>query len=191
MLLSRMESNLNYIFTTIAVLLSFSLNAAELEVPSKKYPDQAIENFGWLHDYNELKPSIYVSDTAKKFITKETLTRYVKLKLRNFVSNLKVNENIVDSGFKYNYLSVSLELDKYNDKQKIYTGLLSFRVEASINRTNRVKLYKLTKSIAGSENQMLGFIKEDIDQMVEFFAEDYYYISDELEKHNKALKSDS
>lgn len=191
MLLSRMESNLNYIFTTIAVLLSFSLKAAELEVPFKKYPDQAIESFGWLHDNSQLKSSTYVSDTAKKFITKESLIRYVKLKLRNFVSDLKVNENIVDSGFEYNYLSVSLELDRYNDKRKIYTGLLSFRVEASINRTNRVKLYKLTKSIAGSESQMLGLIKEYIDIMVELFAEDYYYISEELEKHNKAIKSDS
>ncbi|OBT07093.1 hypothetical protein A9267_14590 [Shewanella sp. UCD-FRSSP16_17] len=181
---------MKFITTIVAFLCSLTLNAAVLERPSQKYPVQALKNYGWLLDYSQTSFSAYVNETGEKFISQDSLTRYVKLKIRNLVSAIKPNEKIDDFEFKYNFMSVELELDRYNDKQKIYTGLISLRVEANIHRTNRVNLYKLTKSISGSESQILGFIKADIDLMVEALAEDYYYIADEFEKHNKSLKQD-
>ena len=176
---------MNKILTILLFSFSFSINAAELERPSQKYPDQALDNYGWLLDYKIAYLSTYVNDTAKKFISEDSLNRYVKLKLRNFVSDIKLTESNDDPKFKYNYLNLGLELLKYNDKQKIYYGLISFRMGHSVYRKDGSDIYKLTKAIAGSESQILSFIKEDIDQLVEGFAEDYYYVSDELEKHNK------
>ena len=181
---------MKFLLTIFIILLPLTLTAAQLERPSKKYPDQAVDNYGWLLDYKLTFLSTYINDTGKKFISNDSLKRYVKLKLRNFVSGLKLKEEVGDSNFNYNYLNVELKLSKYNDKQKIYYGLISFKMAHSVYRKDGSDIYKLTKAIAGSEAQILSFIKGDIDSMIELFAEDYYFVSDEIEKHNKPIKQD-
>lgn len=175
---------MKYLTPFIALLFSLTLNAAEVERPSKEHPTLALKEYNWLLDYDQASLFIYVNKAGEKFISQDGLTRYLKLKMRNLVNAIKPNEKIVDNNFNYNFLTVSLELYRYNKKQNIYTGLISLKMEANVHRTDRVGLYKLTKSISGSDKQILGFIKEDIDLLVEILAEDYYYISDEFEKQS-------
>ena len=175
------------------VLLIISLTvplfsqAAVVEKPSQAYPEQAVRNYGWMFDIKESLLSISMNDTAKKFITEESLNRYFKLKMRNFAKELKFLDEKEVSGLNYNYSYIKLEILKYNDKTKIYYGLISLKMDSSVLWEGKPRVYELTKAIAGSEPQMLNFIKEDIDLFVEALAEDYYRIADEKEKHNKQI----
>jgi hypothetical protein len=174
----------------ISLTISVFSKAAVVEKPSQTYPEQAVRNYGWMFDNKESLLSISMNDTAKKFITEESLNRYFKLKMRNFAKELKFLDEKEVSGLNYNYSYIKLEIFKYNDKTKIYYGLISLKMDSSVLWGGKPRVYELTKAIAGSEPQILSFIKEDIDLLVEALAEDYYYISDEQEKHNKPLKQD-
>lgn len=127
-----------------------------------------------------------VSDEAKRFMNEESLQRYFKLKMRNFVRNIELIEE--PKGIDHNYLYLKLELYKYNDKTKIYYGLVSLKLDSAITFDGSdERIYELTTSIAGSESQLIGFIKQEIDKMLEVYAEDYYYLDDLKNKHNKQL----
>ncbi|SCX91122.1 hypothetical protein [Desulfoluna spongiiphila] len=171
---------------TILVLFSVNVNADVVERPNQKYPDQALKSYSWLVGYKKCTFSVFVNDDAKRFMNEESMKRYFKLKMRNFVRDVELVDNPKDNN--HNYLYFNLELYRYNDKTKIYYGLVSLKLDSSVNFSGSdARIYELTTSIAGSESQLIGFIKQEIDLMVEVYAEDYYYLYDLNSKHNKRV----
>jgi len=171
----------------ISLTIPMFSQAAVVERPSQSYPEQAVINYGWMFDINKSLLSISMNDVAKKFITEESLNRYFKLKMRNFAKELKFLDEKEVGDLNYNYSYIKLEIFKYNDKTKIYFGLISLKMDSSVFWEGKPRAYELTVAIAGSEPQMLNFIKKDIDFLVESLAEDYYRIVDETEKQNKQI----
>lgn len=171
----------------LVMLLAFfsvSAGAAVVERPSQRYPDQALESYSWLTKYKKAAFNVSVSDDAKKFMNEDSLQRYFKLKMRNFVKDIELLDD--PKGFEHNYLYLKLELYKYNDKTGIHYGLVSLKLDSAVAfESSNKRNYELTMSIAGSELQLIAFIKQEIDRMVEVYAEDYYYLDDLSKKHNK------
>lgn len=173
------------IFLFLALIfVSASSNAAVVERPSQKYSKSAFNSYSWMVDYKKTLINVTVSDDAKKFMNEESLKRYFKLKMRNFVKDIELIEDI--KGLDYNYLYLKLELYKYNDDTGIHYGLVSLKLDSSVdfNGTDE-RIYELTTSIAGSESQLVSFIKQEIDSFVEVYAEDYYYLDDLRAMQNK------
>ena len=178
-----MELMLRYLLVTIFITLTISLSAADFERPSRDYPELVLDNYSWLLDYKVSLLSICVNKTVEKFISKECLEEYVKIKFRNFIGELIVKGKIEGKDFRYNYLSIGLELDVYNGEQDVYYGIVSLRMKANIHRNNRVDIYKIVKPIAGSEKEILYLMKENVGALIAFLSEDYYYISNKIKKH--------
>ncbi|MUK93770.1 hypothetical protein GNP80_15165 [Aliivibrio fischeri] len=172
---------MNKFIVILLSLMSFNSIAGIAERPSYTYPSIALDRYEWIVNSDNSLISVYLTDDAKKFISKNELERYTKLKMRNFVSAIKlINES---DKYDYNYLDIKLELNKYNDQTRIYYGLISLQMYPSVSWSKGSPIpYQLTSAIAGSEAQLLTFIKQDIDLMIETFAEDYYHISDLTEK---------
>ena len=170
----------------LPALLAFifvSANAAVVERPGTNYPNQALKSYSWLSNYKKTSFNVFVNDDAKKFMDEDSIRRYFKLKMRNFVKDIELLED--PKGIDHNYLQLTLELFKYNDKTQIYYGLISLKLDSAIAYNgSEERIYELTTSIAGSESQLIGFIKHELDGMVEVYAEDYYYIDDLSNKHN-------
>ena len=177
---------MNKYLVVLLVLFSVSASAVIVERPSQKYPNQAIKSYSWLTDYKKASFSVSVNDDAKKFIDEDSLRRYFKLKMRNFVKDIELLED--PKGVDHNYLYLKLELFKYNDKTGIHYGLISLKLDSSIEfNGSDERIYELTTSIAGSESQLISFIKQEIDRMIEIYAEDYYYLDELSNKHNKRV----
>jgi len=175
---------MNKILVAFFILYATNINAAVMERPSKKYPDQAYKSYAWMAAYKKAELTISINDDAKNFINEDSLRRYLKLKMRNFLKEIELVEN--PKGLDYNYLYIQLELYKYNEKTGIHYGLISLKLDSAVDFSgNDERIYELTTSIAGSETQIVDFIKKEIDSMVEVYAEDYYFI-DEL--HIKNIK---
>ena len=145
--------------------------------PFFEYPTLSESNYGWLVQYKKTTLSVTVNNKAEKFISKDAAARYLKLKLRSFIGDYKIID-VKESKIDNNYISLEISLHKYNDKIDIYYGRVSLTVNSAVSYSQNDRVYKLTMSIAGSENQILRFIKDDIDLMVEALAEDYYSLSD-------------
>ena len=167
------------VFIVLALLVILATNAfsAVVERPSRKFPEMSAKQYGWLHEYQTSYLSIRVNDTASKFLSEESLRRYFKLKMRNFIKAQKITKN--PEGTDINYIDLELELYKYNKTSTIYYGLISLKVDSAINyEVEGERIFKITNSIAGSEGQLTNFIKSEIDWFVEIFAEDFYFIED-------------
>ena len=163
----------------LVLLLAFTSTAfgASVERPSQKYPDQAVNNYSWLTHYDRQNLSISLNENATRFISESEVERYFKLKLRNFIRDIKVIKSAED--LNYNYVEIELELFKYNDKTKINYGLLSLKLYPSVMwEKGKPEPYNLTMAIAGSEAQLNSTVKETLDMMVEVLAEDYYFVLD-------------
>ena len=142
-----------------------------------------LEQFSWLQAFKKGNLWIGLNDTAKQFITGEAAENYFKLKMRNFIKDYNVQTKFSTDN-DMNFISLYIELYRYNDKTKIYYGLMSFRIHPSLGqKTKDIKTYEITIPLAGSENQINSLIKEEIDFFVETFATDYYYIEDLKTKH--------
>jgi hypothetical protein len=174
-----------YLIVLLAVF-SVSAGAAVVERPSQNYPKIALNSYSWLTDYKKTSLTLNVNDAANKFMNEDSLRRYLKLKMRNFVKDIELLED--PKGYEHNYLNLKLELFKYNDTSNIYYGLMSLKLLSAVAFDGSdEKIYELTTSIAGSESQLTTFIKQEIDQMVEVYAEDYYYIDELSNKDNKRV----
>ena len=163
----------------LILLLAFSSCslASVIERPTHVFEQFDESRYSWLPHYDEHLFNTHINDDAAKFISENELQRYVKLRFRNFVKDLKLKENIEHQA--HNYMDVSIDLYKYNDTLDIYFGMMSFKITHSINWENsNAAPYVLAVAIAGSEKQLSQSIKENLGSLIELIAEDYYYISD-------------
>nr|PMJ86007.1 hypothetical protein BCU13_13740 [Vibrio lentus] len=163
----------------LILLLAFSSCslASVIERPTHVFEQLDESRYGWLPHYDEHLFNTYINDNAARFISENELQRYVKLRFRNFVKDLKLKDNIEHQN--HNYMDVSIDLYKYNDTLKIHYGMMSIKIAPSINwDSNNTVPYVLAVAIAGSEEQLNQSIKEHLGSLIEVIAEDYYYISD-------------
>lgn len=162
----------------LSLLLFGYVHAITKSVPSTKYKEQDKDDYGWMKSYPTHMICTEINKTASKFITEEEFKRYSKLKVRGFIKDLKfIEENEGNERYDYNYFKIHLELYKYNDTLDIYYGLFELEIYPSVLSSTRVS-YRITTAIAGANTQIKRFIKEEIDDIIEEFAEDYYYIQD-------------
>jgi hypothetical protein len=161
-------------------------SAAITDRPSRSYPRVALLNYEWIHTIKTFQLIVSVSEGAESFMDSNSIENYLKLKMRNFVKEIDLIEP--KDGVNGNYLYLDLQLKKYNDKNSIYTGLISLRIDSAVSWKGSSQRYQLIDELSGSDSQILGFIKGNIDLMTEAFAADYYYIEDLKSEHNKAVE---
>jgi hypothetical protein len=128
-----------------------------------------ISSYKWMKSLNP-NLDIFITDDVKKFISKEKIERYVKLKIRNNVKDIK----IVNINQRNAWLYFNIELFKYNEKMEIYTGM----IECRLHSIQGDKIFTITQSLAGSDTQIVHTIKSHIDDIIEKLATDYYFVQD-------------
>lgn len=163
----------------VLILVLFSTNLYAQDIMITPTHDKALSGFnvlqyGWMHQYKNYFLLTISNKTATDFINSEELERYFNLRLRNLISGINIIKQI-DLNTRKNVFMLNLYLYKYNDNLSIYYGLIEFQA-----RGDSGVMYRITNSIAGSETQIARFVKDNIDNIVEKFAEDYYYIKDLL-----------
>jgi len=165
--------------TLLSLIIAFNLSAAVWSIPIqvKEGEWQNKNNYGWMAENHTTMLSVSSRFDAKQVISENDLERYFKLKMRNFNRDLKFIDEF-EKDYSNSFLSIDLELFKYNDKLNIYTGFLHMKVTPSINIKSRIDDYTYTISVSGSDTQIKQFVKENIDAMVEKFVEDTYYMQD-------------
>ena len=164
-------------FLILLLIVSSPVLSAIAERPSKTYTKQAINNYEWMIKNNKSLLIVRINDHAKRYTSASEISRYTKLKMRNFVNDLKIIDKSED--YNHSYLYIDIEIHKYNDTTKINYGLISFRMYSAVSwNTGEPLTYMFTMPIAGSDEQINSSIKKDIDTMIEIFAEDYYFLSD-------------
>ncbi len=119
-----------------------------------------------------VKPNldIILASSVKKFISEVEIEKYVKLKIRNNVKDLKIVTKKQSNAWLYIYI----ELAKYNDNIEIYTGM----IECKLSSIQGGKEFRITESLAGGNTQIKNTIKSNIDSIIEKLAIDYYLIQD-------------
>jgi len=141
--------------------------------------------YDWIVEYPTYHLFCENNYTAAKLISEEEVERYSKLKLRNLVKDIKftTSEELQKKKGDWNYTNfgIYLELYKYNSKLEIYYGLL----EILIISTRDGSIWRVTEPIAGSDIQIKSAVKEQIDIMIEIFAEDYYLIQDVIQEDDE------
>ena len=170
---------MNVLIALVLMMSSIVVEAGDYSRPSRAYESVDLLEYRWIYENSECRMHANTNSIAESIISKITLEKYLKLKMRNFVKDISLNSTKVAT-LNSNYLDLKLELYEYNDQLDIYYGLITFQLLASVNSSEApiVDIYKLTLPIAGSDEQIVKFIKEKIDSPVELFAEDYYYIED-------------
>ncbi len=166
---------------SLIMLINISLHAYTSDIVGKqeKYKFMDRQEYGWLPKHNKFMLFIDAHGEARNIMTKDDIERYVKLKMRNFVGKIKFIQKA--ENFDYGYFSIIVSLNKYNKNSTIHYGLVELKISKSLNYKEPgldTKQYRLTKEIAGSRSQIKNFIKEDLDWMIEQFADSYYYMKD-------------
>lgn len=163
----------------LCIIFAAELSAAVVERPSQKYPLISYQSYSWMTAYSKSKLDVYLSDDAKEIITEDSLRRYFKLKMRNFVKGIDLLEDPKVDAYDYNFMYLSLHLEKYNSTSGIYFGLISLSQDSSVSfEGSGGRIYLLVIPVAGSKAQIYDFIKREVDGLVETYAQDYYYIED-------------
>ncbi len=172
-----------FLIVLLLVFFSFEASAAVMEHPYRMTDEVDILRYSRLTKQKKMQFFVFYDEQAGQFMSEDELFRYFKLKMRNFVREITV---VGKDEKKYqSWGSLNLNLYRYNDKRKIYYGLLSFRINPFLLDGDR---YELTVAIAGHEEQIVDEIKRTVDQMVETYADDHYYMRDLVHKHNKGSK---
>jgi len=81
------------IFILISIFIFRNNVYAIIEKPSQRFPNQAKKNYGWMIESNKSNLSIAALPIMSKFITKNEMRRYIKLKMRNFIKDYLPGEN--------------------------------------------------------------------------------------------------
>lgn len=156
--------------------------AGVIKAPRSRYNqtykamDMAI--YGWVNYYPEYSLDTSVNKEGLRFIGEYELERYVKLKIRSFLKDIKFVDS-EDNNYSRtrNNLILDLDIYKYNDSLEIYYGLFEMEItpcdDYLIGRN-----YRITVSIAGGKDQIKEKVRDSVNEMIEFFAEDYYYMKD-------------
>jgi len=168
--------NLFKIIVILGLMFSALFGATE-DVPTQYGKKLAKVHYGWLSKYPTATLGIYTDSITKQFMSNNEISTYFKLRLRNFVSDVKIVKDPKSKSSSHNYIGITIQLQKYNDKLGIYFGLIEFIIFPSID-SKSFENYRITYSIAGSDGQIKSEIKSDIDSMVEKFASDYFFIKD-------------
>jgi hypothetical protein len=167
------------LFVLVNIFADVSVSTAHDSRPIFKLESYALKHHAWICLYDNSSLDVWVSAGCEEFLTEDAVERYFKLRMRNFVKDLRfVKEN---SGTDQNFSSLHITLGKYNDHLEISTGMIEFSSVAALDYGDYDKSYSIVKLIAGSDEQITNRIKAAIDQMVETFAEDYYNMEDLIE----------
>lgn len=171
-----------FLIVILFVFFCFDANAVVISRPLRS-ADLDIYFYSWLTKQKNMKFAVFCNEVAKQFMSEDELFRYFKLKMRNFVKEITV---VGKDGKNYNsWASLNLDLYRYNEKTKIYYGLLFLDINPFLLDGNK---YQIGVAIAGSESQIVDEIKREVDCMIEFYADDYYYMCDLVRKDNKNSK---
>jgi len=161
----------------ILVLVSSTLFSAIENRPTQYNKRDVKLHYGWLSKYTNSTLGIYTNSVTKQFISKDEIIRYFKLKLRNFVSDVKIVKDPKSKSSSHNYIWITIQLYKYNNNLGVYYGLIDFSVLPSID-SKSWENYRITYPIANKDDKIKAEIKNAIDSMVEKFATDYFEIKD-------------
>jgi hypothetical protein len=146
----------------------------------KEYPTTINKKFDWMRSCKRYKGITELVGVASEFISKSELDRYTRLKMRNFVNDIKFVEQGQDG-----YFSTTLEVYKYHDKAPVYYGLLQFEIDCGGNASVG-KEYIYNMPFAYHEEYIKDYVKKYIDHFSELYAEDYYFVQDlELPSNKK------
>lgn len=167
-----------FIFISIFILQNNVYGLILGPYKNENYIDVNKKDYGWMKETNKSKLSIDISETTSKFITEDEIRRYIKLKIRNFIKDYRFIDNKPkDNNFTFS--ECSIQIYKYNDKMEIYWGIFHFGMLSSIKYYKECwKRYFYVNPISGSDNQIRNRIKKEIDNFIEYFSEDYYYMKD-------------
>ncbi|KAA3598380.1 MAG: hypothetical protein DWQ06_11710 [Calditrichaeota bacterium] len=144
--------------------------------------------YSWIHTSKDVAIIGVTNKIASEFMSEEDITRYFKLKMRNFLKDYKFhkktsqNENSIQI---QSIISIELNLWEYSSKLEIIYGLLSFKMRSTQIEPCNKPIYEITVPITGSKGQIKSFVKDSLGSFVEWLAEDYYYIEDLKKKSNK------
>jgi hypothetical protein len=161
------------------IILMFALTFTLAETSDRPSKSETMKEYD-IRDYSWMKTARgcnfiyfpYSSDDTKKFMPASEVKSYFKLKMRNFAKDFTFDKRI--NGKLPNIAcGVTTEIYQYNEKLEIFTGILEFAIHSQSGKN-----FRITHSIAGSDNQIKKQIKNSIDSIVENFATDYYYMKD-------------
>lgn len=172
--------------TFILCIIFFNSAFSGLTRPHKDawYSDVDLSLFSWMiKGDDKVKLIIFSTEDLEKILPKAEIERFVKLKMRNFIRQIKLSAS-EDKDFHTSDLRLYITLDvvEYNESGSIYYGLIDFTLTNSTPSTND---YSLTIRTAGSKKQIIPIIKEDLGRMIETFAEEFYYMEDLVDKKAK------
>ena len=167
----------------LSIALPLTSQAGLLERPSRNFPELSLKNYEWIIAFEKYDLTIISNEEASKIMPRESLEKYLKLKLSNLNKKIVFVES--QKGDDYNYFTLTLLLYRYSGRLNIYYGLISIFADSSTSWEGQsYDEYQMVEAIAGSESQLIISIKKEIDRMAEAFADDYFYIEDLKTKKN-------
>ena len=158
-MLSASRSRLAQIFTFLAAVVFLTCRgdyaeAAIFHTPSVEYPDSAKRNYSWFVQSNRAQLAIDARGDTEKFMDEESIRRYVKLRMRNFLKDYELVES--QKGYKHDFMNVLVELYKYNDKVEIYTGMFAVKVESALSQGGVTEPFIMSIGLSGADTQVVG-----------------------------------
>jgi len=165
----------------LPLLLVSTLFGTKLNVPThgtKNYAPE-IDNlyYGWMRKNKDVYLSAYVSKEVRHLITADDITRYFKLKMRNFVSTLNLQKEFETED--HSWLHISLDCLKYNDTSEIYYGYIRIAYTPSlVNKKHDYQDYLIILPFAQINTSFKDSVKNSLDMVIEKIAEDHYYMQD-------------
>lgn len=174
-----------FLIVILFVFFCFDANAVVMNKPFRSADSDRIDigRYSWLTKQKNMQLIVGCNERAKQFMSEDELFRYFKLKMRNFVKEITV---VGEDGKNCEaWAGLELELYRYNEKLKIYYGLLFLDIDTLLFGGDK---YQIGVVIAGSDEQIVDEIKRKVDWMVEKYADDYYYMCDLVRKDNKDSK---
>jgi hypothetical protein len=128
----------------------------------------------------------FVTSDLGKILTTPKIERFIKLKMRNVIKQLKL-KTLTDLDYWQNatQLYFTFMIVEYNQSLGIYSGYIELEME---HETYSARNYHIVYAVAGHKTQIIGLIKTQLGTMIERLAEDFYYIEDIAEKNPQLFK---
>jgi hypothetical protein len=154
--------------------ISFAMSGTNI-YKEPKYRGVMKSRFGWMKTCKKYALGALSQGGAASIFDNSELERYIKLKLRGLLNGVTVINTIPPGA---SLALVNMGLYRYNKKLGIYFGHIYLRIFSCSNVPNKHEPYGLVISIAGSKDDIVRNIKNRIDNIIEQYAEDYYYMQD-------------
>ena len=185
---NSVKGQMKYFIILAFLFMSSNLSAITVKPSNRAHKLFDAKDYSWMLAKEKSRLFIAVTDSVEGFLSEEQIEKYFKLKMRNFVRDVKFSSD--DSGHGL-FFSLTVELYKYNKKLSIYYGEVAFKVEWLNPHFENAQPYIITTPLAGSERQIAAEIKKEIDSIVELYASDYYYMEDLMEERKKKYSQSS